>query len=59
MLILTRKPTETILIGDKIRVTIMGVKGISISVGIEAPPDVRIDREEVRARIEAERETQA
>lgn len=50
MLILTRSPGETIKIGDEIAFTIMGVKGHQVRVGIEAPQDVRIDREEVAAR---------
>ncbi|MBW2599637.1 MAG: carbon storage regulator CsrA, partial [Deltaproteobacteria bacterium] len=47
MLILTRKLGETIRIGNKIRVTILDVKGRQIRVGIDAPSDIAVHREEV------------
>jgi len=52
MLILTRKYGETIIIGDKIKVTILNVKGGGVRVGIEAPKDVPVHREEVYQRIQ-------
>ena len=55
MLMLTRRPGETILIGDDIWITIVAVDGAQVRVGIAAPKDVRIDREEVRQRIDAEK----
>ncbi len=56
MLKLTRRTGESILIGDDIIVTVLKIKGISqVSIGIEAPKHVRVDREEVAERIEAER----
>lgn len=55
MLILTRRVGETIMIGDNITVTVLGVKGNQVRIGVNAPKEVRVDREEVRARIEAER----
>jgi carbon storage regulator len=48
MLILTRRPGESILIGDDIKVTITKIRGRQISVGVEAPNDVAVDREEIR-----------
>ncbi len=47
MLILTRKLGETIRIGNKIKVTVLEAKGKQIRIGIEAPPDVTVHREEV------------
>jgi len=47
MLILTRKSGETIRIGNEIRVTILDAKGRQVRVGIEAPADVTVHREEV------------
>ncbi len=54
MLILTRKPGETIIIGDDIKVTILGVASKQIRIGIEAPNDVTIHREEIYEKIHAE-----
>ena len=53
MLILTRKPGESIMIGDDIRVTVVRIQGQQIGIGVDAPNDVSVDREEVRARKEA------
>ena len=50
MLVLSRKPGERILIGDDIVITIVRATGGSVRVGIEAPPDVVILREEVKER---------
>ena len=47
MLILTRKQDEAIIIGDDIRITILGTKGQDVKIGIEAPDDVEIWREEI------------
>jgi carbon storage regulator len=47
MLILTRKPGESLYIGDNVKVTIVEIKGNQIRVGIEAPSDLRIYREEI------------
>ena len=54
MLILTRRIGETLHIGDDIAVTVLGFKGSQVKVGVVAPKDTRVDREEVRRRIEAE-----
>jgi carbon storage regulator len=51
MLVLTRKPGESIVIGNGIRLTVVNVGPGRVKIGIEAPPNVRIDREEVHARI--------
>ena len=51
MLILTRKPGESLYIGDTIKVTIVEIKGHQIRVGITAPQDMRIYREEIYVQI--------
>lgn len=54
MLILTRKKDEVIVIDGRIRVKLVEVRGDKVRIGIEAPPEVRVDREEVhRSRMEA------
>jgi carbon storage regulator len=47
MLVLSRKLNESILIGDRIRVTVIGVRGNHVRLGLEAPSDVTILREEI------------
>lgn len=47
MLILTRKPDETIVIGENITVTVLGVKGNQVRIGIHAPRGITVDREEI------------
>jgi carbon storage regulator len=47
MLILTRRPNESIRLGNRIRITVLGFKGSQVRIGIEAPPDVMVDREEI------------
>ena len=53
MLVLTRKPQESIILGldGKIKVTVLGVKGNQVRIGIEAPKDVDVHREEIYQRI--------
>lgn len=53
MLVLTRRIGESIKIGDDITVTILGVNGLQVRVGIGAPTDIPIFREEVHMRIKA------
>lgn len=53
MLILTRKVGECIIINDDIKVTILGVKGMQVRIGIDAPKDVQVHREEIYKRIQA------
>lgn len=55
MLILTRRIAETLIINDNIKVTILGVKGNQIRLGIEAPEDVSVHREEVWDKIQLEK----
>lgn len=50
MLILTRKPGEVIRIGNDITVTVLGVNGQQVRLGIDAPKDVPVDREEIAIR---------
>ena len=55
MLILTRRIGETVVIGNDITVTVVGVKGNQIRLGIQAPKDVPVHREEIYARVLEER----
>lgn len=57
MLVLTRKLGESIRIGPDIVVTVLGVNGLQVRFGIEAPKDVPVHREEVYARIQQQRTT--
>lgn len=54
MLILTRRMGETIVIADDIAVTILGIRGGQVRLGIDAPKDISVHREEVYLRIQAE-----
>jgi carbon storage regulator len=51
MLVLTRKNGQEVIIDGRIRITIVSVKGDRVRIGISAPPEVRVDREEVHQRV--------
>ena len=54
MLILTRRVGETVMIGDKVTVTVLGVKGNQVRIGVDAPRDVAVHREEIFERVRRE-----
>ncbi len=54
MLILTRRVGETLMIGDDVSITVLGVRGHQVRIGINAPKDVAVHREEIFHRIKAE-----
>lgn len=56
MLILTRRVGETLVIGDDVTITVLGVRGNQVRVGVNAPKDVGVHREEIYQRIQDEKD---
>ena len=57
MLILTRRVGETLVIGDEIRITVLGVRGNQVRMGVNAPKNVAVHREEIYQRIQSEKDS--
>ena len=58
MLILTRRVGETLMVGDEVTVTVLGVKGNQVRIGVNAPKDIAVHREEIYERIKREQATE-
>ena len=55
MLILTRRIGEKLIVGGNVTITVLGIKGNQIRMGIDAPPEIKVYREEIYQKIQAER----
>jgi carbon storage regulator len=59
MLILTRRVGETLMVGNDVKVVVLGVKGNQVRIGVDAPKDVEVHREEIYERIKREKSSTA
>lgn len=59
MLILTRRVGETLMVGDNVSLTVLGVKGNQVRIGVNAPKEIAVHREEIYLRIQKEKEAAA
>lgn len=56
MLVLSRKPGESVIIGDEVRITVLSISGKQIRIGIEAPSEIAVHREEIYNKIATEQQ---
>jgi len=59
MLVLSRKPGESVTIGDEVRITVLSISGKQVRIGIEAPNDIAVHREEIYNKIANEQQSEA